>query len=116
MKNFKNLLVWQKSIQVVLFVYKITKQFPDDEKYGLTNQMRRSAVSVPSNIAEGTMRTTDKDFRQFISIARGSCAELETQITISYELKYIDENIFKELLLKIEEISKMLASLYSKLS
>lgn len=115
MKNFKDLLIWQKSIELVIFVYKITKQFPDEEKYGLINQMRRSAVSIPSNIAEGHMRSTNKDFRQFISIARGSLAELETQSIISYELKYIKDNIYKELMLKIEEITRMISSFYSKL-
>lgn len=115
MKNFKDLLIWQKSIELVIFVYKITKQFPDEEKYGLINQMRRSAVSIPSNIAEGHMRSTNKDFRQFISIARGSLAELETQSIISYELKYIKDDIYKELMIKIEEITRMLSSFYSKL-
>lgn len=115
MKNFKDLLIWQKSIELVIFVYKITKQFPDEEKYGLINQMRRSAVSIPSNIAEGHMRSTNKDFRQFISIARGSLAELETQSIISYELKYIKDNIYEELMIKIEEITRMLSSFYSKL-
>lgn len=99
----------------MIFVYKITKQFPDEEKYGLINQMRRSAVSMSSNIAEGHMRSTNKDFRQFISIARGSLAELETQSIISYELKYIKDDIYKELMLKIEEITKMISSFYSKL-
>lgn len=115
MKNFKDLLIWQKSIELVALVYKITKHFPEEEKYGLINQMRRSAVSVPSNISEGHMRSTNKDFRQFISIARGSLAELETQIIISYELKYITEDIYMELIRKIEEITKMLSSFYSKL-
>lgn len=115
MKNFKDLLIWQKSIELVTFVYKTTKYFPDEEKYGLTNQMRRSAVSVPSNIAEGHMRSTNKDFRQFISIARGSLAELETQSVISYELKYVKDDIYKELTKKIEEITRMLSSFYSKL-
>lgn len=79
MKNFKELIVWQKSIDLVVLVYKITRDFPSDEKFGLINQMRRAAASIPSNISEGHMRSTDKDFRQFLSIARGSCAELETQ-------------------------------------
>ncbi|MBI4092783.1 MAG: four helix bundle protein [Candidatus Kerfeldbacteria bacterium] len=91
MKNFKELRVWQKSIKLVTQVYEITKRFPDDEKYGLVIQMRRSAVSIPSNIAEGHMRTTNKDFKQFLSIARGSCAELETQVVIAAELGYTTE-------------------------
>lgn len=94
----------------------MTEKFPDKEKYGLTSQMRRSVISIPSNIAEGHMRTTDKDFKQFIAIARGSCAELETQSIITYKLDYMDNNIYQQLTLKIEEISKMLSSFYSKLS
>lgn len=116
MKNFKELLVWQKSIALVVFIYKITKDFSADEKYGLVNQMRRSAVSIPSNIAEGNLRTTDKDFRQFISIARGSCAELETQNLISHELKYLNDKNYQESIAKIEEVAKMLSSLHSKLT
>lgn len=116
MKNFKDLLVWQKAIALVVFIYKITKDFPVDERYGLVNQMRRSAVSIPSNIAEGNLRTTDKDSRQFISIDRGSCAELETQSFISYGLKYLNDKNYQELIIKIEEVAKMLSSLYSKLT
>ncbi len=115
MKNFKDLLIWQKSIELVIFVYEITKKFAEEERYGLVSQMRRSAVSVPSNIAEGHMRTTNKDFRQFISIARGSCAELETQGIIAYKLDYITNNNYQLLISKIEEIAKMLSSFYSRL-
>lgn len=115
MKNFKELLVWQKAIKLVSIIYDTTKNFPPDERYGLLNQVRRSAVSIPSNIAEGHMRTTNKDFRQFLAIARGSCAELETQIVIAYQLSYINKEIYDSLTLKIEEVSKMLSSLYSKL-
>lgn len=116
MKNFKDLLVWQKAVDLVTFVYNVTKEFPDEERYGITSQMRRSAVSIPSNIAEGHMRTTDKDFRQFISISRGSCAELETQTTIAYKLGYIkEEDLYNLLTSKIEEVAKMLSSFYAKL-
>jgi four helix bundle protein len=72
-------------------VYKVTKVFPDDEKYGLVTQMRRSAVSVAPNIAEGHMRTTSRDFKQFLAVARGSCAELETQAVVAHELGYLRE-------------------------
>ena len=97
MKDFRNLIVWQKSLGLVVFVYEITKNFPQEERYGLANQMRRAAVSIPSNIAEGHMRTTNKDFRQFLSVARGSCAELETQCVIAYKLGYINDEIYKSL-------------------
>ena len=115
MKDFKNLLIWQKSVELVIFVYKIIKAFTEEEKYGLVSQTRRSAVSIPSNISEGHMRTTNKDFRHFISIARGSYAELETQSVIAYKLGYIINKDYQLLISKIQEISKMLSSFYSKL-
>ncbi len=115
MKSFKELKVWQKGIELVAEVYKITASFPDEEKYGLRAQMRRAAVSIPSNIAEGHLRKTAKDFRQFLSIARGSCAELETQIIIAHKLGFIHDNNFNNLSPKIEELSKMLSSFYSKI-
>ncbi|OGY59767.1 MAG: four helix bundle protein [Candidatus Colwellbacteria bacterium RIFCSPLOWO2_01_FULL_48_10] len=115
MRNFKELLVWQKSIKLVTHVYKVTKDFPDEEKYGLINQMRRSTVSIPSNIAEGHMRNTNKDFGQFLAIAQGSCAELETQIIIAHSLNYIDKDKNQRLVSEVDEIAKMLSSLRSKL-
>jgi four helix bundle protein len=116
MKSFKELQVWQKGIELVEMVYKITATFPEEEKYGLRTQMRRAAVSIPSNIAEGHLRKTAKDFKQFIAIARGSCAELETQIIISYKLAFIQEDNFSNLSSKVEELSKMLSSFYSKIN
>ena len=85
-KNFQDLRIWQKGIEVVKEIYILTKKFPKEELYGLTSQMRRSAVSIPSNIAEGFRRYHNKEYKQFLYIAMGSCAELETQIIISYEL------------------------------
>ncbi|MEA1957998.1 MAG: four helix bundle protein [Euryarchaeota archaeon] len=116
MKNFKELNVWQKGIELVEIVYKITSSFPEEEKYGLSAQMRRAAVSIPSNIAEGHLRKTAKDFKQFLSIARGSCAELETQIIIAHKLGFIYGDNFDNLSSKIEELSKMLSSFYSKIN
>lgn len=116
MKNFKELKVWQKGIELVAIVYKITSSFTEEEKYGLSAQMRRAAVSIPSNIAEGHLRKAAKDFKQFLSIARGSCAELETQIIISHKLGFIHDNNFNILFPKIEELSKMLSSFYSKIN
>ncbi|MBO5720510.1 MAG: four helix bundle protein [Bacteroidales bacterium] len=80
--NYKNLLVWQKAMDLVVEIYKISKLLPKEEKYGISDQIRRSAVSVPSNIAEGQSRNSIKEFIQFLSIARGSLAELETQLLI----------------------------------
>jgi len=81
-KNFQDLRIWQKGIEVVKDIYILTKKFPKEELYGLTSQMRRSAVSIPSNIAEGFRRYHNKEYKQFLYIALGSCAELETQIII----------------------------------
>ncbi len=115
MKNFKDLIVWQRAIDLVTLAYKLTKTFPTDEKFGLTSQMRRSAVSIPSNIAEGHMRSSQKDFRKFLKIALGSSAEFETQTIIAGNLGYLTENDQQELLTKTQEVSKMTASLAAKL-
>ena len=85
-RSYKDLIVWQKAIQLVILIYKITEQFPKEELYGLTSQIRRSAISVPSNIAEGTGRSTRKDYKQFARIALGSVNELETQLIIAKNL------------------------------
>lgn len=112
-KSFKGLVVWEKSVQVSLKIYKITKSFDKDERFGLVNQMRRCAVSIPSNIAEGSRRGTKKDFAQFLRVADGSAAELETQIIISKELyPSLD---FDEINGLLEEVQKMLSTLISKI-
>ena len=104
--NHKDLEVWKKSMDLVESVYQMTNSFPDSEKFGLTNQIRRAVVSIPSNIAEGSGRKSDKELIQFIHIAIGSLAEVETQYLISIRLKYIDknENIENELVV----LSKLL--------
>ena len=84
MKNFRELIVWQKSIQLVAEIYKTTNSFPESEKFGLTSQMCRSAISIPSNIAEGYASSTKKEYARFLTMARSSAAELETQIIISF--------------------------------
>lgn len=116
MKGFKELRVWQKGIELVEMVYEITAAFPEEERYGLSAQMRRAAVSIPSNIAEGHLRKTTKDFKQFLSIARGSCAELETQIIIAHKLGLAEQSDFENLSLIMTELSKMLSSFYSKIN
>lgn len=114
MHNFKELKVWQKGRSLVKEVYMMTKQFPEDERFGLTSQLRRSAVSIPSNIAEGSGRGTGKDFSKFLNISLGSAYELETQLILSYDLNYISENTFNGISIKIGEIQKMLHGLGNK--
>lgn len=108
---YKNLIVWQKSIEIVKVIYKITSNFPQNQLYSLTNQIQRSAVSIPSNIAEWSARNSIKEFIQFLYIAKWSAAELETQIIISKELWFIDSKTSEKLENDILEILKMLSSL-----
>ncbi|MBQ0907621.1 four helix bundle protein [Flavobacterium sp. F-328] len=108
-KSYKELLIWQKGIKIVVLVYKLTKDFPKDEIYALTSQLKRASVSVPSNIAEGFGRQTDKSFNHFLNIARGSLNEIETQLIIGKELGFItDDNLITEIMSLIEEESKMI--------
>jgi len=116
MKDYKNFTVWQKSHQLTLDVYKVLKDFPKDEIFGLISQMKRSSSSIPTNIAEGCGRNTDKDFARFLIIAFGSANELENQFILSKDLKFIDLETSEKLLFQIEEIKKMLNSLISKLN
>jgi four helix bundle protein len=108
-KSYKELLIWQKGIKIVVLVYKLTKDFPKDEIYALTSQLKRASVSVPSNIAEGFGRQTDKSFNHFLNIARGSLNEIETQLIIAKELGFIDnKDVLNEILFLIDEEGKML--------
>ena len=113
--QFRNLTVWQNSIRLVTDVYKVTKEFPSDERFGLVTQIQRSAVSIPSNIAEGTGRGTDKDFSNFLNMALGSSYELETQLLIGNNLKYLKDDELTKVLDPLHEIQKMLASLITNL-
>jgi four helix bundle protein len=115
-KSYKDLLVWQKGVNLVKMVYQVTKEFPSDERFGLMSQMRRAAISVPSNIAEGQSRRTTGEFVQSISHAEGSLAELETQLLISIDLGFVKSQQTKGILSQIEELQKMLNSLRHKLS
>ena len=112
--SYKDLIVWQKSMALTGDIYKITEKLPKSETYGLTDQLRRAAVSVPSNIAEGHGRKTSKDFLHFLSIANGSCMEMETQLLICVQLKMLSDEDIKDLLTDINEISRMLTSLILK--
>jgi four helix bundle protein len=107
MKNHKELIVYQKSYQLCLDIYRITKDFPKEEMYGLVSQMRRSAVSIPSNIAEGYRRKNRPEYLQFLRIALGSQAELETQISLSKDLHFIPEKDADTLLKDIEVIGQL---------
>lgn len=110
-KGFKDLIVWQKSMDLVVDLYSATESFPSKEMYGLTNQIRRAAVSIPSNLAEGSKRGSKKDFRQFVLISYGSAAEISTQLEISLRLKYLNENEFKKLSYNLDNIQRMLHKL-----
>jgi len=108
MQSHEDLAVWQKSVELCKAIYVVTEKFPPREVYGLSAQMRRAAVSIPSNIAEGRRRGTDADFSHFLRIAYGSLAELETQLLISKELSFCSEKEFAALRVHIIEIGKML--------
>jgi four helix bundle protein len=113
-QDFRNLLVWQKSHELVLQVYRVSRDFPREELYGLTSQMRRAAVSLPSNIAEGCGRGSDPDFARFLIIAMGSACELEYQLLLSKDLGYVDSMMQESLDRKITEVKKMLSALIQR--
>ena len=115
-KTYRDLVVWQKSMALVAEVYKLTKSFPKDEVYGLTSQMRRCAVSIPSNIAEGYGRNSTSDYVRFLRIATGSLYELQTQMEISYRLDYLKRADFDRLYESSREVERMLSSLSRKLN
>ena len=113
--DYKDLLVWQKGIALVKRIYELTQTFPVEERYGLTSQMRRAAVSIPSNIAEGQARRTTGEFVQFISHAEGSIAELDTQLIIAVKLGYCRNEEAESAVQLIEQLRKMLNSMRRKL-
>jgi len=112
--NFRNLEVWRLSRELCKEVYELTISFPKEEKFGLTSQIRRCAISIPSNIAEGTSRKSDKDFARFLDISLGSCFELETQIILANDLKFLNNQDFETLQEKVQKIQKMLQGLYNR--
>ena len=115
MKDFKKLLIWQKGFKIALDTYRITKEFPMDEKYGLSSQMNRASISISSNIAEGSSRRSEKDYFRFIEFALGSCYELESQLLIASELSFSDNVKLNQLLNEIDEEQKMLISFMKQL-
>ena len=114
--SYRDLLVWRKGMELVKRVYLITRNFPPDERFGLTIQMRRAAVSVPSNIAEGQARQGRKEFIQFLSHAEGSLAELDTQLILALELGYCQESEASQIAATIAELQKMIAALRRKVA
>jgi four helix bundle protein len=115
-KTFRDLLVWQKAMLLVTEVYQATRSFPKEEIYGLTGQMRRCAISIPSNLAEGYARRSRADYTRFVQIATGSLYELDTQLEIAANLGYLPKARFNEIHEQTREIERMLSSLYQKLT
>ncbi|HEY4512843.1 MAG TPA: four helix bundle protein [Candidatus Paceibacterota bacterium] len=115
-QNHKDLIVWQKSVDLSVFIYEITEKFPREEQFGLSSQMRRSSVSIASNIAEGRQRSTKKDFVNFLRIAKGSSSELETQLIISKRLNFSKNLNYSKIEALLEEVIKMLRAMIFKLT
>jgi four helix bundle protein len=111
LENYKDLIAWQKAMVLVTEIYRVTRDFPGSELYGLTNQLRRAAVSIPSNIAEGQGRGGSREFERYLRIANGSQQEVETQLLIAANLGYLDGCILPELIAKIAELGRILSGL-----
>jgi four helix bundle protein len=111
MRPHENLEVWKRSVDLVTRIYGVTKSFPSDERFGLTSQIRRAAVSIPANIAEGAARQSTKEFLQFISIAQGSSSELETELLIAVNLEYLTRADFEEVMIEIDSVARMMIGL-----
>ncbi|MDX1996001.1 MAG: four helix bundle protein [bacterium] len=115
MKDFRSLMVWQKAHQVTLAVYRVTSTFPKEELYGLTNQMRRSSASVPTNIAEGCGREGDSELARFFQIAMASASELEYQLLLAHDLGFIEQTTYTQLNNDLTEVRKMLNAFLQRL-
>jgi four helix bundle protein len=115
MSNFRNLLIWQKSIILTTKIYASTKNFPKEEIYGLTSQIRRSAISIPSNIAEGFGRDSNKEYLRFLNISIGSLFEMQTQLEIAKNIEYLTEEDFNNLYEDSREVERMLVSFINKI-
>ncbi|MFK7050739.1 MULTISPECIES: four helix bundle protein [Flavobacterium] len=115
-RSYKDLLIWQKGIDIVVSIYELVEDFPKEEMYALTSQLKRASVSIPSNIAEGYGRSSTQSYIHFVNIARGSLFEIETELIIANRLNFIKKNdCFNQLMLQIEEESKMINSFINKL-
>ena len=115
MSNYRDLFLWQKAMDLTVEIYKLTEQLPDREAYGLINQMRRAAISIPSNIAEGKGRGSDKVFGHFLSIAQGSRTELETQLEICVRVNYFKEDQIRKAMELSSEVGKMITIMLKSL-
>jgi four helix bundle protein len=115
-RSYRDLEVWRRSKAFVVEIYRVTKSFPREERFGLIDQMRRAAVSIPSNIAEGHMKGSDKAFAFHLNVALGSAAELDTQLEISLEVGYLQSEIYQRLATELQEIMKMLRGLLKVVS
>jgi four helix bundle protein len=115
MSNFRNLLIWQKSKVLVTKIYTVTNNFPEEEVFGLTSQIKRSAISIPSNIAEGLGRESSKEFLRFLKISIGSLFELQTQLEIAKNIIYLDEETFNNLYEDTRELERMIVSFTNKI-
>lgn len=114
-KSHRDLLIWRKAMELALSLYEISKHFPAEERFGLISQIRRAAVSVPSNIAEGQARHSGKEFSQFLYIAKGSLAELDTQCTIAQRLNMMNISEYEQVIASVNELQRMIYSLIDKL-
>lgn len=115
MHNFKKLDIWTKSMDLASEIYSLTNTFPSNERFGLISQMQRSAVSIPSNIAEGSAKSSNKDFSRFLEISIGSSFELETQLILASRLNYVEDGIYKSTQNNINELQKMIIGFKNKL-
>jgi four helix bundle protein len=114
-RPYRDLVAWQKAMKFVTAIYEVTQRFPSEERYGLTNQLRRASVSVPSNIAEGQARFSQKEFHHFLSMARGSLVEIETQLLIARNLKYLQPAKAEDLLATADQLGRILNGLISSI-
>jgi len=108
MHNFKKLDIWYKSVELVADIYRLVNIFPQIERFGLVSQMQRAAVSIPTNIAEGSAKSSDKDFARFLEISLGSAYELETELLVAFKLSYIESEIYDQFQKKISELQRMI--------
>ena len=115
MRTHEKLEVWKKSVDFVVEIYKVTEDFPKEEKFGLTSQIRRASVSIPANIAEGAARTSEKEFLYFLSISQGSASEVSTEILIAFRLGFLSEKTYLVLSSKLDEIGRMISGLRNHL-
>lgn len=116
MKNFKELRIWQKGMDIAVNCFKITEDFPKEEKFGLSLQITRASVSIPSNIAEGSSRSSEKDYARFIEISLGSSYELETQLLLAQRLSYGKQDLLNQTIIEVNDEQKMLMGFGNKLN